>query len=296
MSEEWKVISASVTGTSHHKVGLPCQDALSYQLPDPARLIVAVADGAGSAPRSQKGARIAAQEAAEYLGGFLREWVPGDRAAWEEQIRETYRRARDAVRAAADQESAPVRDYATTLTIAVADQNWLVTGQIGDCIVVAETEAGELITVAAPQKGEYANETNFLTMDAALQKLDARTLQLGEDIAQLHALAVFSDGLTRLALSLPDEQPHAPFFKPVLTFVAGVEDAEQASAQLAEFLDSERINLRTDDDKTLLLAVRNNAGGESRQPDSRQASADRQPDGETPAADDMSTAADGAKG
>ena len=69
-------------------------------------------------------------------------------------------------------------------------------------------------------------------------------------------LALLSDGLVRLALHLPELTPHAPFFVPLLSFVASAADEDQASRQLAAFLDSERVCARTDDDKALVLAVR----------------------------------------
>src|SRR5215469_2781463 len=66
-SATWKIVSSSVTGTSHAKTGLPCQDAHGgLTLPD-GTLLFAVADGAGSASRADHGSQIAAKDALEFL-------------------------------------------------------------------------------------------------------------------------------------------------------------------------------------------------------------------------------------
>jgi hypothetical protein len=76
----------------------------------------------------------------------------------------------------------------------------------------------------------------------------------------VRALALTSDGLLRLVLKLPGYEPHPQFFRPLLTFVRETADENQAQADLADFLASERVCARTDDDKTLLLAVWTESG------------------------------------
>jgi hypothetical protein len=60
-----------------------------------------------------------------------------------------------------------------------------------------------------------------------------------------------TDGLQLVAFDLATGVPHAPFFAPFFSFVAG--DGEVA--QLTEFLGSERVAERTDDDVTLAVAA-----------------------------------------
>jgi fermentation-respiration switch protein FrsA (DUF1100 family) len=174
-----------------------------------------------------------------------------DEAGWRQVMTAAFAAARAALTQLAEAENAPLRAYATTLTCALAGDDWLVVGQIGDGAVVAEDATGELFLAVRPQRGEYANEAYFLTMPEALDYL-----AVGAAVRSVRALAVTSDGLLRLALKLPGYEPHAPFFRPLLAFVAETEDAGQAEAQLAAFLASERVCARTDDDKTLVLAAR----------------------------------------
>jgi len=75
----------------------------------------------------------------------------------------------------------------------------------------------------------------------------------------VRALAVMSDGLTRLALKLPANEPHPPFFQPLFAFASAADGQAQAEEQLAAFLASERVCARTDDDKSLVIAVPSSA-------------------------------------
>ena len=63
----WHVVGASVRGTAHEKDDTPCQDAHDYRLLPNNTLLVAVADGAGSADRSAEGAALAVAEILEVL-------------------------------------------------------------------------------------------------------------------------------------------------------------------------------------------------------------------------------------
>ena len=72
----WRCVSASVIGTSHVTQKLPCQDAHATLTLDSGVLIVGVADGAGSAKRSQEGSRCAVDSSTEYLAECLQDSGP----------------------------------------------------------------------------------------------------------------------------------------------------------------------------------------------------------------------------
>jgi serine/threonine protein phosphatase PrpC len=252
----WNLLSASVIGTSHARNNTPCQDAHRWTLMENGPLLIATADGAGTADRSQAGATLSVEIALAFLEGALTTHLPTDEPGWERLLTEAFKQARAAVFALADAECLPARSFACTLTLVIVTDDWLVTGQIGDGVVVAQTRSGELITVAPPQRGEYANETHFLIADDALTNFDGRIYRQHETIEALSALAVMTDGLLRLALDVTDHRPHAPFFTPLLNFAATHPDPKEARDQLHTFLASPRVNARTDDDKTLVLAAR----------------------------------------
>jgi hypothetical protein len=247
----WRVIGASVQGTSHHAKNFPCQDAHCYRVLPCGELLIAVADGAGSAERSQEGAQCAVQQVIAALEGALQNQPPGDEAAWQALMTKAFGEARESLVQLATVADAPLRSFATTLTCVAVVGDWLAVGQIGDGATVAETTNNSLFLTVHPQRGEYANETYFLTMPDALHYVaTAIHSQL------ICALVVTTDGLLRLALKLPEYEPYSKFLQPLLAFAAEAENKEQAQTELATFLDSERVCARTDDDKTLVLAVR----------------------------------------
>jgi hypothetical protein len=319
----WRVISAAVIGASHRKAGLPCQDATGWRVTAQGVLLAAAADGAGSAERSAEGARLAVQTALDYLEEAVgeREVESGRAEASDQEATErasaldsetpntatselpdpstpelphpepqtpnsallfdAFASARAALVRLADDENWPLRDFAATLSLAVAGEDYLLAGAIGDCAIICGDGDDDLITLIALERGEYANETHFLTgVDAS------EHIRLVELPRRARRLALFSDGLARLALQWPQQTPHRPFFAPLFAFAAGLPPAPApgaapqvpgqpadapasaptpsdenasifvgAAAQLAAFLASDRVNQRTDDDKALVLAI-----------------------------------------
>jgi serine/threonine protein phosphatase PrpC len=256
MESDWQIIGAAVQGLSHQKQGLPCQDALKYHCLPGGILLVALADGAGSAIHAELGAQAAVQASVDWLITNLEHNQPSECCEWAEVIWETFQNARNAVEQLGVERDEPLRSFATTLTCLVATPEQLIVGQLGDGAVVAVGEDEGLKTVTTLQRGEYANETNFLTQDQALELVSIQVIA-----ERVQGLAVMSDGLTRLALKRPDNVPHPPFFKPLFSFVessASSNDPAQANDALMEFLASPRVCERTDDDKSLVLALRSN--------------------------------------
>jgi hypothetical protein len=254
MEADWQVIGAAVQGLSHQKQDLPCQDALEFRCLPGGVLLVALADGAGSATHSELGARAAVQVSVDSLAFSLEGNHPDECCEWVEIFWGTFENARAALIRLAAERDEPLRDFATTLTCLAATPQQLVVGQLGDGAVVVRGADGALNTVTTLQRGEYANETNFLTQDQALEQVAIQVIDL-----PIQALAVMSDGLTRLALKRPTNEPHVPFFEPLFAFVetsVPSNDGTQASEKLTAFLSSPRVCERTDDDKALVLALR----------------------------------------
>ncbi len=148
------------------------------------------------------------------LASGLENGQPAECCDWVELFWETFASARAALIQLAEEHDEPLRDFATTLTCLAATPEQLIVGQMGDGAVVAGGADGVLNTVTTLQRGEYANETNFLTQEQALDQVAIQVIEL-----PVQALAVMSDGLTRLALKRPTNEPHLPFFKPLFAFV-----------------------------------------------------------------------------
>ncbi len=243
----WRCISASVAGTSHIARNLPCQDARLTVVLENGVLIAAVADGAGSVKRAQEGSRYAVESSVEHLANRLRSTQPTTLDECEALLEETVIAARSALHAMAPGEE--FRELATTLLLTIVTADWLSTVQVGDGAVVCRLSSGAFSVLSERGQNEYVNETTFLTSSDYLAHIHRATLP-GKDVS---GFAMFTDGIELLALRYADNTAHEPFFGPLFEFV---EKDSATEAELEEFLLSERVCERTDDDKTLLLAVR----------------------------------------
>jgi hypothetical protein len=115
--------------------------------------------------------------------------------------------------------------------------------------VVVGDRDGNLIALTAPPFGDYVNETDFLCSPNLLKITQGRYWPIAPRF-----VAIFSDGLQRLALQMPEADPHPGFFSPLFKFVSETTEPSSAEDQLKTFLQSPRLRARTDDDTTLLLA------------------------------------------
>jgi len=252
----WRHVAASVIGTSHQRTGGVCQDSNACIVlpgsPDGDVLLAVVADGAGSAKQAETGSAIACQSITESATLYLarRQLARITRKTVENWIR-TFQHE---ISRTASAMSLKPRDYACTLLAALIAPNHAVFFQIGDgSIVVSDAEEQSYGHVFWPERGEYENATFFAT-----DRGFAANLRFESVRRNVVELAMFSDGLQRLALDFQKTMPHEPFFRGIFPPVrkASPEDAGQLAQGLSTFLGSARVNQRTDDDKTLILATR----------------------------------------
>jgi hypothetical protein len=248
--EDWFVVGSSVRGVAHVKNGLPCQDSHAWRRPCGDIILVAVADGAGSAAYADQGSKLAVHSSLEALEAGLSEKVPAEKEEWRALLNIAFETARKALLDQANVLGSAAHELASTLLVAALSSESLASMQVGDGCIVVQTREGTLEAVSTPMNGEYANETVFLTSGNALQKM-----RFSFRAACLQGLALLTDGLQRLALKMPEATPHSPFFDPLLRFAKVSRDDQGASKQLTHFLESPRVTDRADDDLTLVLAV-----------------------------------------
>lgn len=243
----WKTLHASEAGTSHRATGLPCQDAAGVRrlvVQDKEHLLIAICDGAGSAELAHEGARFVVEH-----------WL--DAAAVELHIEQAIAKdalitlaesCHDALLKLSRERGKKPRDFACTLLTAVLGPEESVFFQLGDGVWVQQN-GEDLNAVTWPHQGEFAGETVFLTSADRQRHYQLQTRPTGNAVAGL------TDGLERLAVNFANRAPLPGFFRPMWSALQQSNDPALAS-QLARFLDSEAVNNRTDDDKTLVLAVR----------------------------------------
>ncbi len=247
----WRVVAASEVGTSHTAISTGCQDSCLAQVEtDPAKpplLTIFVADGAGSAANGGTGAELAIEAATTFVGEH---YARTEFALTDHWAVECIQAVREAIYKAADRNGAKARDYACTFLGVVASPFETLLMQVGDGGIVVDVGKGLEVPIN-PMTGEYANMTNFVTDENAIDILEVKVLSVRAD-----KVAVFSDGIQRLALNMATNTAHAPFFIPFFTVLATATAAQEDHLQveLTRFLQSPAVNERTDDDKTLALA------------------------------------------
>lgn len=212
-------------------------------------LHLAVADGAGSARFGGEGAKLATDAAATF---FAMKCASPDFQIDDGVGIECLREVRARILLSAEEAEEDLREFACTfLAVLSSSENTLLV-QIGDGGIVLDLGDGLQIPIP-PMAGEYANMTHFITDENALEVAAAVVLP-----GRVERAAVFSDGIQRLALDMTTVTPHGPFFEPLFEVIAlaSSEQEAQLHGALFDFLRSEELSLRTDDDKSLALAVR----------------------------------------
>lgn len=251
ISQQWFCIGASVQGTRHIISDSPCQDYHRCEYLPTGELVVAVADGAGSAAQSEIGARLACEAAVENLKCTVSHQKLDTDEVWQAAIYAAFKAGIEKLVCEAYWQEVAVREFATTLIIMVFTQDLVVGGMVGDGAGVVCDIQGNFWCIFTPQKGEYVNQTYFLTTPHALDKLEIQFLR-----SPPSAAALLTDGLIRLSCNTLQNQPHARFFEPLFKFCVEAQNQAMAQQELANWLASEQINGRTDDDKTLVLITK----------------------------------------
>lgn len=289
----WQIAAASVCGISHQRQGLPCQDAHAWEVLPSGTIVIAVADGAGSAMHSDRGSLIAVQAAIASLRDQADDWF-AELNQHDQRLHQATTQYRPAPSVAitpdpelecgdplpplqasplhhradplltqvlhaltleAARENWKLADLATTLVLVIANDRAAIAVQIGDGVAIVNY--GDSTDPAGEQTIALTIPRNgeYANETTFVTSQTAHeTLQIATWSGALRHLAVMTDGLQRLALSFPQAVPHQPFFRPLFQFVAQHTDTALAGSQLAHFLASPRVTDRADDDLTLFLA------------------------------------------
>lgn len=262
----WTIGSASVIGSAHVKAQMPCQD---YHITSTVNgaLVVAVSDGLGSAAKSDHGAHHACRAAVAYIErtidrqrtrrlslDVVRDLIWRLTSAPknpEQMLREAAAEARNALVKLAAAEHATLSDYACTLILAVVMNDSWHAIHVGDGALVGVFADGTYRTLSAPERGEYVNSVTPITSSRF-----ADALRYSEATEQVAGVAVFSDGIQHLCINNKTGAAFEGFFKPIFAWFLGLPRDIDGTSALSKLLDSAQIRQKSDDDLTLVLAVR----------------------------------------
>jgi serine/threonine protein phosphatase PrpC len=253
----WRIAHASAIGLAHLNQNTECQDRFACRTVKTAGegevLIAVVADGAGSTTDGQIGAEVACQIFAEEVADFLSTKDASLKSLTQEFGRRWISYFQQKIGETAEQNKKELRDYASTLVGAVIGENSAAFYQIGDGgIVFSASGAPESYRFAiAPVEAEYVNVTDFVTDETAAERL---RFELVEE--KVEDLILFSDGIYAVAVDYQNNQPHEPFLMPMIAPLRNGAAVNGLNEKLENFLASPKINEKTDDDKTIILASR----------------------------------------
>ena len=195
-ASRWKVAGASVIGKQHEQAGGRCEDAWSSArrvlTNGHEALAVCVSDGAGSAANGWAGAQMTSRVLANWLVENIEmifSVVAKDRK------RLIVSRSKRVLRRAAVSSGAALKSYACTIVAALTttDGRWL-TAHLGDGAIVGAF-GGALRAVSVPRKGEFANETFFVTDNDATESIDIQSGGTDDPSPSPTAFALFTDGV-----------------------------------------------------------------------------------------------------
>jgi serine/threonine protein phosphatase PrpC len=258
----WRAVVRSCVGTRHQKQQQPCQDYGSYCLLNNDVIVGAVADGAGSAKYSDVGAQLAVVKVITMFREIARSPQTEEPLSHPLNVKEARKLfsliVREVVATLERQalnEHYAIADLACTLLVFVATPHWLAAMQIGDGFIIVGLQGEKHKLLFQPDKGEFVNQTTFVTSANALDQMQVNVFS-----GKQKFICASTDGLERVAIRMNDWTPFPPFFQPLEEYLWETHNPEQDDEYIKNFLNSERLNARTDDDKTLLLCLYENRG------------------------------------
>ncbi|MFN4314044.1 MAG: PP2C family serine/threonine-protein phosphatase [Chitinophagaceae bacterium] len=253
----WKLIGQAVVGSSHLSSDRPCEDALHAEKllhPNGTEILICCAsDGAGSARFAATASQLVVTETVNRFAALLQV----DAIIEEADIYQVAEEIYELLRQQSVENQVAIQEYSCTWLGAVLFPDRAVFFQIGDGAIVRHNGVDGYVTLWPPENGEYQNSTWFLVDHLHMAQL--RCIVLHERIDEI---ALLTDGLQMLALNIETNIVHQPFFESMFKWLRLADNDEKIATlnnKLQNYLGSELINQKTDDDKTLLLATRLNS-------------------------------------
>lgn len=284
------IVAASIRGRSHAHVGSFRDDDFRIDAPKEndslGWYIVCVADGAGSAKYSRRGSQIACEETVNEIRNILRSKEDGvaqelngrsmaacveeksDAAFWTRTLYHVFATAGSKVlskiRDEAESSNAKVKDFSTTLLVAIirrtqADAWFVGTYWVGDgAIGMWDKSWPSPKLFGEPDTGEFAGQTSFFTSED-FSKGETVTRRLRYTIVNdFGYLALMTDGISDAKFvteqMLKENEPWALFSDDIREITSEIHSPESnADVKLLNWMDF--WSPGNHDDRTLMLVV-----------------------------------------
>lgn len=273
----WVVVGDSVIGLSHIKNNTPCQDSHYYNMIDANWGVAIVADGAGSVEAAHKGAKYLAQEAGKMFQELViqQKWNSKqtfpDQTTWHHLAKNTLLELRSRLGKVAVTLQLDVKSLSSTIVVLLHSPQGLLCTHIGDGRAGYANHQQEWKSIIQPWKGEYVNETVFMSSDIWEQEQIDRFVKSYVIHDSIKAFTLMSDGCERHSFicNVWDEKkqryvdPNLPFdkfFNPVtnnlLKMYQNGSSPQEMKKKWAKFLTEGNPKLKHEpDDKTMIIGV-----------------------------------------
>ena len=260
-----KIIGASLIGITHRRRGEALQDFFNAYIGNPQvsnhqegnewikgwamgddPAFVFVADGAGSARYGRDGARYAINSAVIFVrNNDLTNKGP------EEMLRAILRSALDGIEHRAKELNADIDDLAATFMALYVRSHECFSVSVGDGYVIIDDGSGPKL-LNEPIKGEYFNETQFITNPEVMKAIRDGAIEVRS--GRCDAFVVTTDGLWPTII---DGKPYEKFYKPIIDYLRSSSDVGKAVDELLNLLRGmqERYPSVYDDDLTMVVGA-----------------------------------------
>jgi hypothetical protein len=278
-NEEWIIAQASVIGSLHITNFLPCQDAhLCKTIGQGDWLLCVVSDGAGSCEFSHIGSGKVVELVYWYFSELIKEqkWIDDfcipENEIWHKLAKDIFKKVFADLQEFAKNEGYTLKSLSATLILVIATPLGLLVSHIGDGRAGYQNLQGEWKSMLTPFKGEYANETVFITSpiwedDKIDTYIESRVV-----VESTNAFVLMSDGCenacyettifneeTKLYENI--NKPFAGFLNPIIQTLQNLSEQGKTEQEI-NLLWEDYLNDGTEefakeqDDKTLILAVK----------------------------------------
>jgi len=254
---EWTASSWSVPGSYHLRDKRPCQDAVMAGV-EPLPYLV-VCDGRGSASRSEVGAQRAVHAFEDLLStqrsalssvldqGSCRD--PARIGRWSQFVHGVVmRRLLDVTRECSLEHGLPMHEFEFTFSAAIIGRRHIGWIQLGDSSLVM-LKANQARLIGEIQRGEYANETFFVSLGSVAASM-AQTGLISRRLVS--AVFGFTDGASEGLLDGPRRVPSSTFGEVTDAVIRG----QKLNGILQTFLNHKVWDRLTGDDRSLGVLVR----------------------------------------
>lgn len=236
----------SRVGTSHEKIGAPCQDYNIHHITADGTAIGIIADGVGNSPLSQIGSKLAAETAMKTIVRAFEEKA----RTFDEYIailQLAFERSRLEIIAMAENNGKSTTLYETTLTAVIVSDEYIACGHCGDGGAVVLDADGNVRSITVQINGMYAGQVFSLVSHPE------RWL-FGMTKMRSSGVILATDGMYDYFNRI-DENSRAQYLFGYLTpcYASADNDALALQKSLSRHICSTEITDIVDDDRTVLV-------------------------------------------